>query len=169
MTNMKNLLSLLFFTVLSITLYGQRSVESLFDKYSGSEDFTCITISGSLVKLAKALCDDSEDGCVPGDITTIKILAQNNDRREAGNFYKMIERDLDRRNYEEFMSVRKKNQDLIMLVRTAGRNFKEFLIVAGGEDNVLIQIKGNMTFREAQRFADEMKKDNGREFVDEMN
>ena len=67
------------------------------------------------------------------------------------------------------MSIKKKNQDLIMLVRTAGRNFKEFLIVAGGEDNVLIQIKGNMTFREAQRFADEMKKDNGREFVDEMN
>ena len=169
MTNMKNLLSLLFFTVLSITLYGQRSVESLFDKYSGREDFTCITISGSLVKLAKAICDDGEDVCLPGDITTIRILAQKNERRETGNFYDLVERDLDRRNYEEFMSVRKKNQDLIMLVRTAGRNFKEFLIVAGGEDNVLIQIKGNMTFREAQRFADEMKKDNGREFVDEMN
>lgn len=166
---MKNLLSLLLLTALSISLYGQRSVESLFDKYSGSDDFTSITISGSLVKLAKALCDDDEDDCLPGDITTIRILAQNNERRGTDNFYDMIERELDRRNYEEFMSVKKSNQDLVMLVRTAGRSFREILVVAGGEDNVLIQIKGNITFREAQRFADEMKKDNGREFVDEMN
>ena len=169
MTDMKNLLSLFLFTALSITLYGQRSVESLFDKYSGSEDFTCITFSGSLVKLVKAFCDDGEEVCLPGDITTIRILAQNNERRETGNFYDLVERELDRRNYEEFMSVKKFNQDLVMLVRTSGRNFKEFLIVAGGEDNILIQIKGNMTFREAQEFADKIKKDNGREFAGDMN
>ncbi len=166
---MKNFLFAILFIAFSISSYSQRSVESLFEKYSDSEEFTCITISGSLVKLAKALCDDDEDDCLPGDITTIRILAQNNERRETGNFYNMIERELDRRNYEEFMSVKKSNQDLVMLVRTAGRSFREILVVAGGEDNVLIQIKGNMTFREAQRFADEMKKDNGREFVDEMN
>ena len=96
------------------------------------------------------------------------MLFRSDGRREAGNFYDMIERNLDRRNYEEFMSVKKYNQDLVMLVRTAGRSFREILVVAGGEDNLLIQIKGNMTFREAQRFADEIKKDNGREFVDEM-
>ena len=123
----------------------------------------------ALLSWQKHFCDDDDDDCLPGDITTIRILAQNNERRGTGNFYDMVERELDRRNYEEFMSVKKFNQDLVMLVRTAGRNFKEFLIVAGGEDNVLIQIKGNMTFREAQRFADEIKKDNGRELVDDMN
>ena len=166
---MKNLLFVLLFLAFSISIYSQRSVESLFDKYSDSEEFTCITISGSLVKLAKAFCDDEGEDCLPGDITTIRILVQNNERRGTGNFYDMVERELDRRNYEEFMSVKKFNQDLVMLVRTAGRNFKEFLIVAGGEDNVLIQIKGNMTFREAQKFADEIKKDNGRELVSDMN
>lgn len=165
---MKNILFLLLFTGISNSIFSQRSVESLFDKYSGSDEFTCITISGSLVKLIKALGDDEEDDFLPGDITTIRILAQNDGRREAGNFYDMIERNLDRRNYEEFMSVKKYNQDLVMLVRTAGRSFREILVVAGGEDNLLIQIKVNMTFREAQRFADEIKKDNGREFVDEM-
>lgn len=166
---MKNFFFVILFIAFSNSIFSQRSVEGLFEKYSESEEFTCITISGSLVKLAKALCDDDEDDCLPGDITTIRILAQNTGRKETGNFYNMIERELDRRNYEEFMSVKKFNQDLVMLVRTAGRNFREILVVAGGEDNVLIQIKGNMTFREAQRFADEMKKDNGKEFVDEMN
>lgn len=165
---MKNILFLLLFTGISNSIFSQRSVESLFDKYSGSDEFTCITINGSLVKLIKALGDDEEEDFLPGDITTIRILAQNDSRRDAGNFYDMIERNLDRRNYEEFMSVKKYNQDLVMLVRTAGRSFREILVVAGGEDNLLIQIKGNMTFREAQRFADEIKKDNGRDFVDEM-
>jgi nicotinate-nucleotide pyrophosphorylase len=72
-----------------------------------------------------------------------------------------VEKELDRRNYEEFMRVNESDQDLIMLVRTEGRSFKEFLIVAGGEDNVLIQVKGNMTFREAERFSEKIKKDNG--------
>jgi len=52
-----------------------------------------------------------------------------------------------------------------MLVRTQGRSFKEFLVVAGGEDNVLIQVKGNMTFREAERFSEKIRKDNGTDLV----
>ena len=166
---MKKLLFGFLFIGFSMSLSGQRSVESLFDKYSGSDDFTCITISGNLLKLAKSLCDDDDSDCLPGEITTIRILVQNDNKRRVGNFYEMVERELDRKNYEEFMSVKKYNQDLVMLVRTAGRSFKEFLVVAGGEDNVLIQIKGNMTLKEAQRFADKIKKDNGTDFVIEMN
>ena len=29
----------------------------------------------------------------------------------------------------------------------------------GGKDNLLIQINGNMTYKEAKRFADKMKED----------
>lgn len=167
---MKRIIIGLAITVSTVTSYSQRSVEALFDKYSDREDFTCITLSGNLVKLAKALCDEDDDhNCLPQNITTIRILAQNDEGRPAGNFYDMVEKELDRRKYEEFMRIRKYNQDLVMLVRTAGRNIKEFLVVAGGKDNVLIQIKGNMTFKEAERFSMEIKKDNGKELVDEMN
>ena len=44
--------------------------------------------------------------------------------------------------YEEFMRVKESDQDLRMLVRTEGKRFKEFLLIAGGEDNAVIQIKG---------------------------
>ena len=153
----------------TLSLYGQRTVESLFDRYSEDEDFTCITISGNLLKMARSLCDDDCDtDYIPGDITTIRILAQNKDRRTDGNFYDFVQRDLDRRNYEEFMSVKKSGQDLVMLVRAAGRSFKEFLIVAGGVDNLVIQIKGNMTYKEAKRFSEKLKEDSGREFVDDV-
>jgi len=154
----------------AISSYGQRSIESLFNKYSDNEDFTCITISGNLFKIAKAFCDnDCDEDYLPDNITTIRILAQNNEKKTAANFYDMVQREIDRRNYEEFMSVKKSNQDLVMLVRTSGRNFKEFLILAGGEDNVVIQIKGNLSYREAKRFSERIKKDCGRDFIDEMN
>ena len=45
--------------------------------------------------------------------------------------------------------------------KTEGKKFKEFLLVAGGEDNALIQIKGNMTYEEAKKFSDDAKKDHG--------
>jgi len=79
----------------------------------------------------------------------------------GGNFYDMVERELDRRNYEEFMRVKNAHQDIVMLVRAEGKKFKEFLIVADGKDNALIQVKGNMTYKEAKRFSDSMKRDNG--------
>ena len=51
---------LLLFAVLSITftfVYGQKSIDALFDKYAGKDGFTTVTINGSLLKLAR--CFDS--------------------------------------------------------------------------------------------------------------
>jgi len=152
--------------ILAITIlgYGQRSVDALFNRYAGSDGFTTITISGNLIKLIRDLDDDKcdDDRCWPEDITTVRILAQDDDSMFEGNFYNMVENELDRRNYEEFMRVKNAHKDMVMLVRADGKRFKEFLIVASGEDNnALIQVKGNMTYKEAKKFSENMKKDNG--------
>ena len=47
-----------------------------------------------------------------------------------------------------------------------GNKFTEFLLIAGGKDNALIQIKGSMTLDEAKKFADDAKKDHGSNIVD---
>ncbi len=162
--------------ILAVTLsgYGQKSVDAIFAKYSGNEGFITLTINGNLLSLIRAFdgnhCND--DHFWPADITTIRILAQNDDDTYVGSFYEMVERELDRKNYEEFMRVKDSGHDLVMLVRSQGRNFTEFLVVAGdknGEDNVLIQIKGNMSYKEAKEFADKVKKDNGVDFVADCN
>jgi len=87
--------------ILAITIlgYGQRSVDALFNRYAGSDGFTTITISGNLIKLIRDLDDDKcdDDRCWPEDITTVRILAQNDDSMFEGNFYNMVENELDRR------------------------------------------------------------------------
>ena len=78
--------------------------------------------------------------------------------KKVDNFYDLVIKDLNLNDYEEFMRIKESDQDMRMLVRADGNVFREFLLIAGGEDNALIQIKGNMTFREAKRFSDDAKK-----------
>ena len=70
-----------------------------------------------------------------------------------------MKRDRDLRNYEEFMSVRQKDQDIKMLVRMDGRVIREFLLIGGGEDNFIMQVKGRITVDEAEEFSREARKD----------
>lgn len=167
---MRRLIFAIVIMMITVSGFSQKSVDALFNKYSGSDGFVTITINGSLLKLIRAfdINDCNDHDCWPADISTVRILAQEDDGNYAGNFYEMVERELDRKNYEEFMRVKNSDHDVVMLVRADGRGFREFLVIAGddnGEDNVLIQVKGNMTYKEAKEFADRMKKDKGVEIV----
>ena len=85
---------------------------------------------------------------------------------KVDNFYNLVINDINLKNYDEFMRVKKSDQDLRMLVRSEGNKFKEFLLIAGGEDNALIQIKGNMTYAEAKKFAKDAEKDHKLNFTE---
>jgi len=157
---MRSLFLITAILMINLSVFSQRSVDALFAKYSGDDDFVSVTINANLLKLAKAFdgCDHEDDFWSP-NITRIRILAQENDDIYPGNFCSMVEREIDRKGYEEFMRIKKSDRDLVLLVRAEGKSYKELLLVRGGKDNLLIQINGNMTYKEAKRFADKMKED----------
>ncbi|MCJ7449103.1 MAG: DUF4252 domain-containing protein [Bacteroidales bacterium] len=140
---------------------GQKSIDALFNRYAGRDGFTTITINGNLLKLARLLDDDDEENPLPGDITEIRILVQEDKEMQVENFYDLVIRDIYIKDYEEFMRVKESDQDLRMLVRSDGNIFKEFLLVAGGDDNFIIQVKGNMTYKEARKFSSDIKNGHG--------
>lgn len=160
---MKRLLLLAILTITFTFVYGQKSIDALFDKYAGKDGFTTVTINGSLLKLAKCFDsgDDHDDNSIPGNITEIRILTQEDKSIPVGNFYDMVIKDVDINAYEEFMRVKESDQDLRMLVRTDGNKFKEFLLIAGGEDNTIIQIKGSLTFNDAKKLSHDARKNKG--------
>ena len=162
---MKRLLWIITLSASLSVVNGQKSIDALFTRYAGRDGFVTITISGNLLKLAVLLDNDKEEDSLPGDITEIRILAQENEEMKVDNFYDLVIKDINIRDYEEFMRVKESDQDLRMLVRAEGNRFKEFLLIAGGEDNVIIQIKGNMTFQEARKFSSEAKREHGRNLV----
>ena len=88
---------------------------------------------------------------------------------KVDNFYDMVLRDINRRNYEEFMSVKKSENDLRMYVRSDGDIIKELLLISGGEDNFIIQLKGRITIKEAEDFCSEARKDHGTDLFSDLN
>jgi len=155
-------LSLLILLMITATLAsGQKSIDDLFDRYAGKDGFTTVTVNRGLLKLARLLGDKDDENDFPLHITEIRVLAQEDKTMNVGNFYNQVIADIDLKNYDEFMRVKNSNENLRMLVRSEGDRFKEFLLIAGGEDNAVIQIKGNMTYEEAKKFSDDAKKDHG--------
>ncbi len=166
---MKRVLLIIVLAVSSAFVYGQKSIDALFEKYSGKDGFVTITLNGNLLKIMHCLDDDEVDSSLPSNITDIRILVQEDDNMVVDNFYDMVMKDINTDNYEEFMRIKESDQDLRMLVRAEGKRFKEFLLVGGGEDNLLIQIKGDMTFAEAKRFSEDAKKNHGVNIVADHN
>ena len=148
------------FAATATLAYSQKSIDDLFDKYAGKDGFTTVTINGNLLKMAH-LFDNKEDDEIPANITGIRILAQEDEGMKVDNFYDMVIKDIDIKNYDEFMRVKDSDQDLRILVRSEGNRFREFLLIAGGKDNALIQIKGDMSYDEVKKLSEDAGKDHG--------
>lgn len=163
---------LLLFAVLTITasfVYGQRSIDHLFEKYAGKDGFTTVTVSGNLLKLFSSMGGNDEENPFPEKIIEIRVLAQEDKEIIIDNFYDLVMKDIDLKNYDEFMRVKKTDNDLRMLVRSEGSHFREFLIISGGTSNAVVQIKGDLSFKEARKMSREVQKNNGVEIYSNIN
>lgn len=161
---MKKLILFIALVITVSALEAQRSVDVLFEKYAGKDGFITVTFNGSLLKL---FCNsDDERDAMPANITELRILAQDDSSTRVENFYDEVIKGIDLKQYEEFMKVKNSGQDLRMLVKIDGKIIREFLLVAGGDDNAIIQIKGNMTFGEAKKFSENAKINHGSDIID---
>ena len=162
---MKRFLVFIVLTITATLAYSQKSIDDLFERYAGKDGFTTVTINGNLLKLAHCLGDNDDEKSFPANITEIRVLAQEDKSMNVENFYNLVINDIDLKNYDEFMRVKKTDQDLRMLVRSEGNKFKEFLLIAGGTDNALIQVKGSMTYEDAKKFSKDAEKDHGMNLI----
>jgi hypothetical protein len=166
---MKRILWILILTTSFSFVYGQKSIDALFSKYAGNDGFVTFTLKGNLLKFLSSEIDEGEKCKWPEKITEIRILVQEDEGIRAENFYDLVMKDINLRDYEEFMRVKDSDQDLRMLVRTDGDFIREFLMIGGGEDNLIIQIRGKITFEEAENISSDVKKDHGMKMVTGLN
>lgn len=168
---MKRLFVTLVLSVIVISAQAQRSIDRLFDKYSGSDGFVTLNINGNILKLLNVCQHDNERNkdSWSARVDRIRIMVQEDNNMVTENFYDKVIRDINRDQYEEFMRVKESDQDLIMLVRTEGSRIKEMLLVGGGEDNLLIQIRGNLTLKDAKELSSDMRNDHNLNLISEPN
>lgn len=147
-----------------VTVSGQRSVDRLFDSYSGKNNFYTMHLSGNLLKFVTS-SDNDDEGALPQEVNEIRLIAQKDDEVKVPDFYNLVMKNLDTEGYEEFMRIKSFDQNTVLLVKGHGKQFSEFLMVAGGEHNVVIQVKGSFTVQDAKKFSVNIKKDHCRDLT----
>ena len=156
-----------FFIILAIAfpafLMAQNSaVDKLFNKYKGKEGVTTVQISPELFQIVKAMeIDEIDEHDIPFDkIASVKILTIEDEEGWDGvNFYKEIQKDLDMSDFAEVLTVDDGGETVRMWMKADKAKVSEFLLIVGGDDNVLIYITGNFNLNDLEGLAESFDKD----------
>lgn len=153
---MKKLLTLMMIAV-SITAWAQQdAIDKIVDQYSGRDGFTTVVVNEDLFELIAQLdVEDKELQMLAGQIESIRIVA-NEKSGEGINFFDELEGKIPFDKYKELLMVKEKDQDVRMLVKETNGIISEFLLLAGGKDNAVISIKGNIDLKSLGGLSDNM-------------
>jgi hypothetical protein len=161
LNKMKRIIAGFLFAVTSVystvVVAQQDPVNTLFEKYAGKEGFTTVHLTGDLLKLAAKIDQEDQDMKFLSKITEIKVLAQECMEGQPSdlNFYDEIWPGIDKSAYKELLVVKEKDKDVKMVARENGDIISEFLIIVSGlNENVLVQIKGNLNLKEMDQLSD---------------
>lgn len=153
---MKTILTILMAAVSLTALTQQDPIDKLIDEYSGKDGFTTVLVNEDLFELmAKIDVEDEDLQKLAGQIKSIRIIA-NEDHAQGLNFFEDLALKIPLNEYKELLIVKDKDQDVQMLVKETDGIINEFLLLAGGKDNAVISIKGNIDLKTLGGLSDEM-------------
>jgi hypothetical protein len=150
LNDMHKMILIISLSVLSVTLYGQKSpVDEIFDKYNGKDGFTTVFISSKMFSLlAKIDSDDEEFRNLVTRINGIRILSIGSDEERSDiNFASELLPRLKRTGYEELMTVKDETDEVYFMIREAGGRIAELVMITGGQGSSVVSITGNLDLK----------------------
>ena len=160
---MKRVVLIILAVAFPALMMAQNSaVDKLFDKYQGKPGITTVNISPELFQMVNAMgIEEIEDQDFPMDkVASVKILTiEENEGYEGVNFYEEIKKDLDVDDFAEVMTVNDGGEVVRMWMKVDKEKVSEFLLIVGGDDNVLIYITGSFDMNDIEELAEHMDHD----------
>ncbi len=160
---MKRLIGIMLTVVFPALMMAQNSaVDKLFNKYKGKEGITTVQISPELFQVVKDMgIEEIENHDIPLEkITSVKILTiEDNEGYEDVNFYDEIKNELNVNDFKEVMTVDEGGETVRMWMKLNDKTLNEFLLIVGGDDNVLIYITGDFNMSDLEGLASSMGND----------
>jgi hypothetical protein len=144
---MKRIIIQFTFILIASGLSAQSpDIDHLFNSYRGEEDVISLYIPGFLCRMGAALGDlDNPERELLNSIKSIRLLVSENDELNRHvNFAKEINYRGQRSDYKCLLEVHDSGDDVIIMGKEKNGLFSELLIIVGGDDNVIICIKGRM-------------------------
>jgi Domain of unknown function (DUF4252) len=138
------------------------AVDKLFAKYQGKQGVTTVSVSPELFQMINAMgIEEIEEQDFPLEkVASVKILTIEDDEGWEGvNFYKEIEKDLDVSEFAEVLTVNDGGEMVRMWMKADREVVSEFLLIVGGDDNVLIYITGDFNMKELEELAESIDED----------
>ncbi|MDF1570680.1 MAG: DUF4252 domain-containing protein [Bacteroidales bacterium] len=122
------------------------AAEMLYQKYRGEEGVVSIWLPGIAMKLAATIADlEHEEAAFLRSIRSMRVLTiENNELYPGVNFAREANIHIGRNGYEVMVQVTSDGEDVLILGREKRGKLKDMLILVGGEDNVMVHIKGRM-------------------------
>ena len=145
-------------------------IDKYFKQYVDNEDFTVVYISGKMFELIGRLDLDSETLSMDdeGDVDAIMDLAQDmkglrilTTEVDVDRYYKEAKSLINTKEYEILMTVRTTdgdNVEFLVLEDSQTKKINELLLLAGGDDFVLLSFVGNLDMNKISRLAKELEK-----------
>lgn len=167
---MKYIISIVIISVITVNSQAQVSaVDKLFNQYSEKDGFTTVYITQYMFSMFKDVnTDDKDFDNLVKNLKSIRILAVDKENPPTGvNFYTQIMKDLSVKDYKELMVIKEKGQDVKFLVKESNGKIAELLLIAGGRENALISIEGNIDLKSIAKLSKSMKIQ-GMEQLDKM-
>jgi hypothetical protein len=153
---MKRIFLTVIIAAFAAAIYGQKnSLDDFFNKYSGIEGYNSVIINGNFFGFLKNFDDDPDLANLDKKVTSIRVLSRKkNVQVDVPDFMPDLRNIIKHGNYEEMITVKNSEDDIRFLVKGKGDIINEILIVASGDDDAVIQIKGNLTQEDVDRISE---------------
>ena len=124
-----------------------QGVSKAFSKYSHEDGVTSITVPGWFISIAGKIADlNKTERELLQSIDKVKVLAIENDELNArinlhDEFHSHINRNND---YEELLTVRDDRENVTIFGKMDKEVITEMVILVGGDENVMVYLKGEL-------------------------
>jgi hypothetical protein len=154
---MKKLLISTFILAVGISLMAQPiQFDRLYYQYKGEEGVVALRIPGFVMKLAGAIGDlDQEERALLRSLRSVTVLTIDDPQLYPGvNFTEEIHLSFTDEPYRLLMEVHDEDEDVIIAAREKNGKVRDLIVVIGGDDNVLVHVRGRMDCDLLENLAD---------------
>jgi Domain of unknown function (DUF4252) len=144
---MKKLFTSTLILAFSITLMAQPAeFDRLYYQYKGEEGVVALKIPGFVMKLAGAIADlDHDEKALLKSLRSVTVLTiEEMDLYPGVNFTEEINFSNTDKHYQLLMEVHDADEDVIIAAREKNGKLRDLIVVVGGDENVLVHVRGRM-------------------------
>ena len=142
---MKKLILSLLIISCGLSLFAQPAgFDRLYYKYKGEEGVVALRVPGIVMRLAASLGDlEREEKALLRSMRSVTVLTIEDSYRYPGlNFTEEIKLHGDQ--YQLLMEVHDGNEDVLIAAREKNGKVRDLIVVVGGDENVLVHVRGRM-------------------------